>query len=848
MKQLIDKFLFFYNKIVLGRPLIVILCLVVILSFLGYQARKFRIDASTETLLLENDQDLRYSRQVYKRYGVHDFLIISYAPKDGNLLSDKTLENIALLRDDLKKLKSVSSVLTMIDVPLLESPPVSYKELSENIPNLESPKIDRELARTELKNSPFYGNMLVSKDMTTTAILVYLHPDKVYAELLSQRSTYNEKRADGSVLSGHEQNELDKIAQKIDQRMEYLNKAQHQNIANVRSIMDKYRGGSELFLGGISMAADDMITFIKTDLKIFGIGVFLLLILMLGLIFRRIRWIILPMLCCFLAVTAMMGILGIFGWEVTVISSNFISLQLIITLALVIHLMVRYRELHRMHPDADQYFLVSETVRTKFTPSLYAVLTTVAGFSSLLFCDILPVINFGWMMSAGIIVSLTLTFTIFPAGVLLMKKEPPAVNKTSPQSDSGLEKESKGFSFTGAVAKFTEAYGRLIMVVAMLLLVFSVAGIARLEVENSFIDYFKKSTEIYQGMEIIDRKLGGTTPLDIIIEFEDAAVENPDEETADEDDDFLDAFGEEEEDTDKYWFTDQKMAVAEQVHDYLTGLEATGKVLSLGTVLKIARRLNEGKTLDSYELSILYTKLPNDLKKVILDPYVSIENNEIRFFIRIIDSLEHLRRDALLKQIKHDLVHKLGLKPDKVHLAGTMVLYNNMLQSLFRSQILTLGFVALALLIMFLILFRSVKLALIALFPNLLSSGFVLGVMGWLNIPLDMMTITIAAISIGIAVDNTIHYIDRFKREIETDHDYYKTLHRCHNSIAHAMTYSAMTVIIGFSILVFSNFYPTIYFGLFTGLAMFIALAASLTLLPELIILIKPFGSEKTIP
>ncbi len=224
---------------------------------------------------------------------------------------------------------------------------------------------------------------------------------------------------------------------------------------------------------------------------------------------------------------------------------------------------------------------------------------------------------------------------------------------------------------------------------------------------------------------------------------------------------------------------------------------------------------------------------------------MSVEHNEIRFTIRIRDSLKTLKRDALLKQIQDDLVHKLKLKKEQVHLTGTMVLYNNMLQSLFRSQIMTLGVVALVLLLMFLILFRSLKVAIIALFPNLFSAGVVLGVMGWLNIPLDMMTITIAAISIGIAVDDTIHYIYRFREEIKNEkHDYYKTLHRCHGSIGHAMYYTSVTIIIGFSILSLSNFYPSIYFGLFTGLAMLIALIAALTLLPQLLVLFKPFGED----
>lgn len=833
LKQLYDIAIRLYDRCVLDRPVSVIVCLTILLSVLAYNAKDFRIDASAESLLLENDEDLRYTREITERYGVNDFLLISYTPKQSDLLSDKTLENLRRLREELKNIKSVASVLTILDVPLLESPPVSYAELSKgSTRRLESPETDRQLAGNELRDSAFYRNLLVSQDMKTTALLVNLVIDKTYQDLIAKRNAYTDKKAQDS-LSKADAAELGNIIEQIRRHSDQANKIRHQDILKIRSIMDKYRSDAELFLGGISMIADDMISFIKKDLSIFGIGVFLLLVIMLGMIFKKLRWIMLPMLCCFLSVIAMMGVLGMFGWEVTVISSNFISLQLIITLAMVIHLIVRYRELLGQNPESDERSLVLNTVRSKFIPCLYAALTTIAGFSSLLLCDILPVINFGWMMGAGILLSLLLTFVIFPAGLMLLKKE----ELPSP----GYEKSQ--FSVTAFFARFAESNGKLILIATGILSVLIVMGVSRLEVENSFIDYFKESTEIYQGMKVIDEKLGGTTPLDIIVKFGDAEADAGKTAPAETDaDEFADPFEDKAENEDKYWFTDDKAETIEKIHDYLESLPETGKVLSLGTLLRIVTKLNDNKPLDSYDLSILYTKLPDRYKELILSPYLSIEKNEIRFSVRIRDSLKTLKRDALLKQIRHDLVSRLGLKPEHVRLTGTMILYNNMLQSLFRSQILTIGVVALLLLAMFLMLFRSLKLALIALFPNLFSSGAVLGAMGWLNIPLDMMTITIAAISVGIAVDDTIHYIHRFGEEIKTDGDYYRSLHRCHGSIGHAMYYTSIVIIIGFSILMLSNFFPTIYFGLFTGLAMVVALIAALTLLPQLIVLFKPFG------
>jgi len=622
-----------------------------------------------------------------------------------------------------------------------------------------------------------------------------------------------------------------------------IRESRHKDIDEIRAIMDNYRQDAKLFLGGVSMIADDMVSFIKNDLKIFGIGVFFFLIVTLSIIFRKLRWVMLPMLCCGFSAISMIGLLGLFGLEVTVISSNFISLQLIITMAITIHLIVRYRELSLKNPEAGQRKLVLDTVRLMLRPCLYAGLTTMAGFGSLLLCNILPVVTFGWMMIAGITVSLFVTFMLFPAGLILLNEE------------TLKSKFDVKFSLTSILGKFTQGHGTMIMVISCIVFIISAMGFSKLVVENSFIDYFKHTTEIYQGMKVIDRNLGGTTPLDVIVEIEKPETSLPPNTSSDtskentENPDESDEFAEFDEfdktvDDDKYWFTSEKMDQVKKIHDYLDGLPETGKVLSLGTMMKIAEKLNSGKPLDNFKLALLYSELPAEFKDIVLNPYVSVKNNQVRFSIRIIDSEKSLKRNELLKRIHNDLIGKLGLKEKNVHLTGMLVLYNNMLQSLFNSQILTLGITVLALMCMFLILFRSIKIALIAIFPNLLSIGVVLGFMGWIKIPLDMMTITIAAISVGIAVDNTIHYIHRFKQEIKVGGDYIKTVHRCHGSIGYAMYYTSITIIIGFSILVLSNFIPSIYFGLLTGLAMLIALIAALTLLPQLIVFFKPFGPE----
>ena len=830
----------FYDKVILSYPKSILFLLLISVTALGYQAQYLEIDASAETLLLEDDKDLAFTRKVNKRYGTSDFLVLTYSPHE-DLLADSTLNSLRKLSAELLALDRVESIDSILNVPLLESPPKPVKELIKNVPTLESPGIDKALAKKEFLNSPIYRDNLVSPDFKTTALLINLYDDPLYRELLQQRNSLRKKEKD-EPLSVPEEIELEKVLQDFKKHRDKMRLVEHKNISQVRAIADKYRVDAKIFLGGASMVADDLITFISSDLQVFGSAVLVFLMLTLWVIFRQLRWIMLPLITCTFSVITTSGFLGLFGWEVTVISSNFISIQLIITMAITIHLIVRYRELAGLNPEMSQRQLILDSTIFMARPCTFAVLTTVVGFASLVLSGILPVMNFGWMMSAGIGVSLFLTFLIFPVLLMLMPK---AMPNTSFESR---------FALTKIFADITERHGKSILYISVAALILSVVGASKLNVENSFIDYFKESTEIYQGMKLIDQQLGGTTPLDVVINLElseddvqPVAQENKDQVKLEDEEEF-DSFEEEFEETAseaQYWFTTEKMERIEEIHEYLDGLQQTGKVLSLGTMLKIGKTLNSGKPLDDFMLALLYNELPEHFRKIIMDPYVSVENNEARFYVRIRDSEPDLRRNELLKQIQFDLKDKLDIPEEKGRLANLLVLYNNMLQSLFQSQILTLGVVIVAFLIMFIFLFRSVTIALIAIFPNVLSIGVVLGFMGWMGIPLDMMTITIAAISVGIAVDNTIHYIHRYRFEFAFDRDYLAAMHRSHESIGYAMYYTSITIIIGFSILVLSKFIPSIYFGLLTGLAMLIALVAALTLLPQLMIVLKPLGPEK---
>ncbi|MEE8233591.1 MAG: MMPL family transporter, partial [Gammaproteobacteria bacterium] len=634
-------------------------------------------------------------------------------------------------------------------------------------------------------------------------------------------------------LTSDESKQLEEVSDAFALLKNEINQKDHQNILNIRAIMEKYEQFGALHLGGVTMISDDMVTFIKKDLLVFGIGVFVFLVVMLSIIFRKPRWVILPLLSCAFAGTLMIGLLGLVGWNVTVISSNFISLMLIITMSMNVHLVVRYRQLRSDLPDLNQQDLVMEMASKMVWPCLYTALTTIMAFSSLVVSGIKPVIDFGWMMTIGLTVTFVTTFLLFPALLVLMKKPELEQNKND------------GFQMMHVLSVFTVNHGNKILLLSVVLLVVSGIGISKLEVENSFINYFSKDTEIYRGLKLIDDKLGGTTSLDIVLKFEEESEEELFGDLADEEDDFdFDFGGVAEENPADYWFTPDKLDEVKKIHDYLEGLPAVGKVLSLASLIRVGEDVNQGE-FDAFELAIVYKRMPEDLKSSMIDPYISIEDNEARINLRILDSLENLRRKELLEQIHSDLTGKMGFSEDRIAISGLLVLYNNMLQSLFKSQILTLGVVMVGIALMLLVLFRSVPLAIIGIIPNILAAGIILGLMGLLRIPLDMMTITIAAITIGIAVDNSIHYIYRFREEFARKQDYIETLHYCHANIGKAVFYTAVTIIVGFSILVMSNFIPTIYFGLLTAFAMLVAFFAALTLLPKLILIWKPFTPQK---
>tara|TARA_B100001142_G_scaffold329858_1_gene394762 strand:+ start:1918 stop:4365 length:2448 start_codon:yes stop_codon:yes gene_type:complete len=811
---------------VVEKPLVSLMMVLLVVGFFSSHISSFKLDASAESLVLENDNSLQYYRTISKSYGSDDFLIITYAPfKD--LMSDTVIEDLRLLSNELTKLERVHSIDSILNVPLLNSPRVEISKLDTDIRTLETLGVDREMARKEFLESPIYKNLLISPDGKITIIRINFKRDEKYFSLMYRRNDLRDKK-NGSGLDKKEKVIFVKAQQEFSDYHAQVLEDEEKLIKNVRNIMNQHRDNAEMFLGGVPMITSDMIGFIKHDLKTFGLGVLFFLIFMLSLFFKKFRWVALPISCCIITVLMMVGFLGFMDWRVTVISSNFVSILLIINMSLTIHLIVRYQDINNSNPGLSQKELVWQTVRLMAQPCFYTAITTIVAFTSLIISGIRPVIDFGWIMTIGIALAFGLNFVFFPAILMLLEPESPGSSKDSTRN------------FTLAIARFANRNRKAILYGSVLLALISIAGVAKLEVENRFIDHFKSNTEIYQGMEVIDKQLGGTTPLDIII--------NPDQKYFDylkeaEQEVFDDPFAEASEEVkNNYWFNSNMLDRVEKIHDYLESLPEVGKVQSISTLIKVFTQLDNGRKPDDYDLALIRKLMPNNVKDSLVNPYLSQDANQVHINMRLIESDPSLRRSQLIKKIRTHLVQKLKFNPETIHFTGMVVLYNNMLQSLYRSQILTIGMVFLSIMLMFMILFKSVPMALIGIVPNLLAAGTVLSLMGWIGIPLDMMTITIAAITVGIAVDDTIHYIHRFETEFKLDQNYLASMERCHGSIGKAIYYTSVTITLGFSILSLSEFMPTIYFGLLTGVAMVVALIGALTLLPLLIVLFRPLG------
>lgn len=807
-----------YKKI-LEKPKLIFLFLFFLLSIAIYHGKNFQLDASADTLLIENDPDLNYLRLVNERYSSEDFFIVTYSPKQA--LDKTNLIEFKKFVDEINNFKWVSKTISALNSPLFESSDKPLIEKIKDIEYLTNKNVDFNRALQELKNSPVYKKLIINDDATVFGIVVYIKDNQEYLSALKISKNFLDKKYSNQ-LTSEDKIQFEKNTIYLEKLKKQRNKEYENYNLEIRSHIAKYKSQANINLSGIPMIVDDLINYVKKDIVIFGSGVFLFMLITLWIIFKDFKWVIFPLLSCLISIVLMIGTLGYLNWKVTVISSNFISIMLVLTMEINIHYIQRYKQFQNLYPKKNETELTKLTANGIFQSILYGVFITIIGFLSFIFCDIRPVIDFGYMMSVGLVISMLVTMILLPS--LIIQFKPKMIKKNS----------NLNSNFYKNLANFAINKKLLIIFSSTIILLASFYGSSKITVENSFINYFNKETEIYKGMKLIDEKLGGTTPLEIIVKFK-----NTSSAKVSSDDFFEDSNSDEFKDS--YWFTNFRTNTIISIHKYLESLPEVGKVLSFYSIIQMGEKINDNKKLGSLEMAILYSKLPEDIKKNIVSPYISIENNEARISIRVVDSNPNLNRKELLNKIQKHLVENIKLSNDDFKITGVFVLFNNQLQSLYKSQIQTLSFSYFGILLALFILFRSWKLSLIASAPDIVASMLILGSLGFLKIPLDMMTITIATIVMGIGTRAGIYYINRFKSEFNILKDYKKTIRSCHETVGRSIVIAALTIIFGFSILVLSNFNPTINFGILIGIAIFAALILSLTIMPLLLLITKPF-------
>ena len=815
-----------FNYILL-RPLISLIFIGIIFLISSPGLQNFKLDASSDALVIDGDEAFKIYRETGEIFGNSDFLIITFTPK-ADLFSKQSLSVIKNLDESLSKLPNVDSVLTILDAPIFFQPKVPLADLMDSLKTLETEGLDLIAAKEEIINNPVYSELIISPSGETTAMQVTLKENSSYRSLIRKRYELQEK----STLSSSDRNDLKKINRQISQINNADSIQRAELIAKIRELLDERRDQGKLFLGGASMIATDMMSFIKSDLAVFGAGVALVFCLMLYLFFQNLWFVILPLSNALVTTAFTASILGLMDWKISVISSNFIALLLILTISLTVHVLVRFIEVCKSEESIDRAIYI--TLNQMVMPCLFAALTTAIAFLSLIMGDIKPVIEFGKMMSVGMIFAFIFTFTFLPAAMKLL------IGSKQASSLNFIKKIPTKLAF------ITLKNGNQVALLFFLIAASMLYGISKLEVENRFIDYFSPETEIYQGMLLLDQELGGTATLEILI---DQPAQELFDDSLFEDDDLFedDLFEDDSSEASGYWWNASSLSKLESIHDYLDSIPEMGKVLSVASGIKLARLINDNNDLNDLELALLRSVLPEDIKETLLYSYINEDDSKVRISARVLESAKTLNRKELLEKIHFDLENKFQLEPDQFQVTGLAVLYNNMLQSLFSSQIKSLGLVFGAIGLMLLILFRSIKIMLIALTPNLITAGSVLGMLGILGIPLDMMTITVAAISVGMAVDNTIHYLYRYKTEVQINRSPSdERILNSHNSVGRAVFYTATTIAAGFSVFALSNFTPTVLFGLFTAFALLVSFFASLTLLPFLLNFFKAFVLKET--
>ena len=724
----------------------------VILALQGIS--NFRFDASSETLVLDNDESFNAYEEVNEKFGTSDFVIV--AAQSQNLFSQKKLFELQVLKEKIENISEIESVISILDAPIFMQPKVSLFKSASNDKYLLQDEIDLKLAQEEFASSPIFSELVLSKNGSVTAFQINLTAQDDYTD----------------------------------------------TIREIRKILDNNQDFN-LYLAGPAMIVVDTIDYIKSDVFNFGFLTLIIFSLLL-LLFLRSVWITFVIMAnASLVVFFTLSLLGINNWPISIVSSNFIALLLISSIAISVHIVVKLQD------DLAENRSAALAFSQILVPCFYAALTTMVGFASLVLSDIKPVIDFGKMMAVGVSINLLISFIFIPIA-----------NAFKPLITNFKTNISQYFinNISLPLKSFFEKYS---IVGSLALIPVFIYLSMQLKVENKFIDYFNESTEIYQGMSLIDRELGGTTPIDIVLTL-------PEEEIIIDEDDF---FFSEDSEVATYWWREKNMELLKSLKNSIDDVSGVGKVLSIANGAEFAENLNDGFPIGEAGLVFLKNSLlENDQAKQIVDEYLTEDERSTRISLRTVDSMDGLSRNELLNEINAVLSAQLEGTDVSFYVSGLGVLYNNLLQSLFSSQIKTFGVVFGAIFFMLLLLFRSAWVAFSIILVPSIAVGLVLSLMSVFSIPLDIMTITIASICIGMSVDYSIHFSWKYLRNKERIADYYdQTI----LSTGRAILITGTTIILGFAVFIFSNFNPTALFGILSAIAICVSMLLSMLTLPR---------------
>lgn len=788
-----------YKKL-LNFPKLIICFYILLCIVLAQYIHQFSIDASLDSLSLENDRSVQTYSQSRQAFGSDDDIYLILNHKD-NLFSEENISTLIKINSLIEQLPSISNTTSLINIPIFKSNRASILSLMKQPRYLSDSNVDIKALEPSVLNNPIYREAIISTDAQTTAFLLKpksLSNDFYQIEQERHHLQIQPEKTDEQIKKLSELNtSYWALKQAYNHQRDQIIHEVGEAIEN-----DLFQTFEHTFLGGGPVIIHEIIQYLERDMSNFAYGVILLSVAILAYTFRKFYWSTLPVLICVMIVSCMIGYLGWLKWEVTVVTANFPALLYIISLAMMIHIMI-HMEQTKQKPSSTALYT---SIEHMFTPCLYTTLTTMIGFASLISSQIRPIMDLGIIMAIGLSFAFITVFLLLPAIIKVLKMD---------QGSSCL-KDEKPNPCVIWISQLTQQCPKLLSALFIIIVIIGSLGISRLTVDNRFIDYFMADTNIHQSLEFIDNELGGTIPLEIILKRSD----------------------------NKSWLDFSEQPIIGEIHQWLAALPNVGKVASLYTLSEYIEYVTLNRSVSASSWTLLSKTMPKSASDLFFKPYVSDDQTETRLLVRIPDSNRELKRNDLYHHILDNMQTFQSDQPWTFEVTGLFVLYNNMLQSLFQSQIVTIGVVYSAIWLMFAVLFRSFSVATIAIIPNLLPVVIVLGLLGWLNIPLDMMTIMIAAITLGLSVDFAIHYVHRFRLAVLESNDYELATQTCNQSIGTSIFYMTVIFILGFSIFLISNFLPSIYFGCLTALAVFVSFFSSLTLLPMLICFFKPFHNR----